>query len=72
MSGIDLIEELERRKASLPAIVMSGHADGRARQRLEALPTLGFLEKPFGVAELKAILERWWSTLGRGAPPWEV
>jgi two-component system response regulator FixJ len=40
MSGLDLIEELARRKISLPAIVMTGHADGRARERLRALNEL--------------------------------
>lgn len=70
MSGIDLIEELGRRKISLPAIVMTGHADGRARERLRALNTVGCLEKPFRMQELKEILNRWWSTLDRGDPPW--
>ncbi len=70
MSGLDLIEELERRKIALPAIVMTGHADARAMERLRALSTVGFLEKPFGVSELKEILGRWWSTLDRGEPPW--
>ncbi|MEO5740968.1 MAG: response regulator [Vicinamibacterales bacterium] len=70
MSGIDLIEELRRRRIALPAIVMTGHADGPTVQRLRALNTVGFLEKPFRVAELKELLERWWATLDRGKPPW--
>lgn len=70
MSGLDLIEELGRRKIALPAIVMTGHADVRAMERLRALNTVGCLEKPFRVSELKEILGRWWSTLDRGAPPW--
>jgi two-component system response regulator FixJ len=70
MSGIDLIEELGRRQMALPAIVMTGHADLKSMQRLNALPTIGFLEKPFSLSQLKAILGRWWSTLDRGAPPW--
>src|SRR5688572_8273019 len=70
MSGLDLIEELGRRNISLPAIVMTGHADGRARERLRALNTIGCLEKPFAVQDLKEILHRWWLTLDRGEPPW--
>jgi FixJ family two-component response regulator len=70
MSGLDLIEELGRRKIALPAIVMTGHADARAMERLGTLDTMGFLEKPFRVAELKAALGRWWSTTDRGNPPW--
>ena len=59
MSGLDLIEELGRRKISLPAIVMTGHADARAKERLRTLNTMGFLEKPFRVSELKEVLSRW-------------
>ena len=61
MSGLDLLEELARRHISLPAIVMTGHTDVRSVQRLEALDTIGFLEKPFSVVDLKAMLERWQS-----------
>jgi FixJ family two-component response regulator len=70
MSGIDLIEELGRRNSSLPAIVMTGHADARALERLTALTLVGCLSKPFGVAELKVLLQRWWTMLDRGDPPW--
>jgi FixJ family two-component response regulator len=70
MSGLDLIEELDRRKIALPAIVMTGHADERAMERLGTLDTMGFLEKPFRVAELKTVLGRWWATTDRGSPPW--
>jgi|EndMetStandDraft_7_1072992.scaffolds.fasta_scaffold1043115_1 FixJ family two-component response regulator len=70
MSGLDLIEELNRRKSSLPAIVMTGHAESRAMERLRTLNTMGFLQKPFRVSELKEVLGRWWSTTDRGEPPW--
>jgi FixJ family two-component response regulator len=70
MSGLDLIEELGRRRISLPAIVMTGHADVSSMERLKALKTVGCLEKPFKVAELKELLARWWATLDRGDPPW--
>ncbi len=70
MSGLDLIEELGRRRIALPAIVMTGHADVSSIERLRMLKTIGCLEKPFHVSELKEILGRWWSTLDRGDPPW--
>ena len=69
MSGLDLIEELGRRKIALPAIVMTGHADARAIERLATLDTMGFLEKPFRVSELKEVLGRW-PKLDPGDPPW--
>ena len=47
MRGLDLIEELRRRQITLPAIVMTGHADPSIMGRLTALRTIGCLEKPF-------------------------
>lgn len=70
MSGLDLIEELERRQIPLQAIVMTGHADPTTMKRLTTLRTLGCLEKPFSIVQLKELLARWWSTLDRGDPPW--
>jgi FixJ family two-component response regulator len=72
MSGLDLIEELSRRRITISAIVMTGHADVSSMERLRALKTVGCLEKPFRVTELKEILGRWWSTLDRGDPPWRA
>lgn len=70
MSGLDLIEELERRQIALPSIVMTGHADPTTMQRLKTLRTLGCLEKPFSIVQLKGLLGIWWATLDRGDPPW--
>jgi len=59
MSGLDLIEELQRRGVRLPSIVMTGHADEASlEERLEALRPIGFLEKPFTLAQLKQMLDR--------------
>ncbi|HZR23111.1 MAG TPA: response regulator [Vicinamibacterales bacterium] len=58
MSGIDLIEELHRRHRRMPAILMTGHTDEGALQRLDALEPIGFLEKPFSVVQLKEVLAR--------------
>ena len=63
MSGIELVEELHRRARAVPIIMMTGHTDATSVQRLEAFPLLGFLEKPFSVNQLKALLDRWRSTL---------
>ena len=59
MSGLDLMEELTRRQTMPPTIVMTGHTDAESIQRLSAYDTLGFLEKPFSVEQLKAVLSRW-------------
>jgi FixJ family two-component response regulator len=62
MSGLDLIEELKRRASALPVIVMTGHTDERSVQRLQTLPLLGFLEKPFSIHDLRTLVDRWRAT----------
>jgi two-component system, LuxR family, response regulator FixJ len=64
MSGIDLIEELGRRGISTPSIVMTGHTDEASLRRLETVRTIGLLEKPFSMADLKAMLARWQTPSG--------
>jgi FixJ family two-component response regulator len=59
MSGIDLVQEIARRRLPLAAIMMSGHADSEMLARLGAIETLGVLEKPFPLDALRAILARW-------------
>jgi len=59
MSGLDLIEELQLRGIRLPAIVMTGHADEASLERMETLQPIGFLEKPFTLADLKDRLSQW-------------
>jgi two-component system response regulator FixJ len=58
MSGLDLIEELERRGNALATIVMTGHTDEESLQRLATLRTVGLLEKPFSLAQLREMLAR--------------
>jgi len=58
MSGLDLLEALQARGCTLPAIVISGHADEGSLQRLARLQTVGLLEKPFSLAQLKDMLAR--------------
>ena len=60
MSGLDLLEELERRRGSLPAILMSGHVEAGASLR-SGVRTLGILEKPFSTGTLRTLLACWQS-----------
>lgn len=59
MSGVDLLEELGRRELACPAIIMSGHTDADSAQRLKAFDTIGILDKPFAIDDLRAMLDRW-------------
>lgn len=58
MSGLDLLEELQRRGTPLPAIVITGHTDEGSVRRLAALNIVGLLEKPFSLTQLKEMLAR--------------
>jgi len=62
MTGLDLMRELKRRDLALPTIVMTGHTDQHSVQRFEAYEPLGFLEKPFSMTALRALVERWRAT----------
>jgi two-component system, LuxR family, response regulator FixJ len=58
MSGLDLLEVLQRRGSTLPAIVITGHTDEGSLLRFERLEAVGLLEKPFSLAQLKEMLAR--------------
>jgi FixJ family two-component response regulator len=62
MSGLDLIDELRRRGLHVPTIVMTGHSDAESLKRMEAVPLIGFLEKPFAVDQLRELLDQWQSS----------
>jgi two-component system, LuxR family, response regulator FixJ len=58
MNGLELQEELMRRKVRIPLIVMTGHADVRRAVRAMKAGALDFLEKPFDDAALVAAIRR--------------
>jgi FixJ family two-component response regulator len=58
ISGIDLLSELRRRGSKMQAIVITGHTDEGSLRRLESLDTIGLLEKPFSLAQLREMLAR--------------
>src|SRR3954469_13094846 len=62
MSGIDLLLELRRRNITVPVILMTGHTDERSVRHIESHQPFGFLEKPFHIKDLKALVERWRAT----------
>ncbi len=59
MSGLDLLEVLQQQRSSaMPAIVITGHTDEGSLKRLARLRTVGLLEKPFSLAQLREMLAR--------------
>jgi len=67
MSGLDLMIELRRRSIHIPVILMTGHTDEHSLQGLEGERPFGFLEKPFSIKDLRALVDRWRATLTPGA-----
>jgi FixJ family two-component response regulator len=62
MSGLDLLAELDRRRAPLGAIIMSGHVDpGMLHDH--GVQILGLLEKPFSIDGLRQLLASWQAAL---------
>lgn len=56
MNGFDLLKELDRRKASVPTIVITGHGDESLSARAAEQNAVGYFQKPFNTSTLlKAI-----------------
>ena len=58
LSGDKVVAELRRFDALLPIVLMSGYHDLEGRPELAALRLSGYLQKPFRLAEMIALLER--------------
>ena len=52
MNGLDLLSELNRRAALIPAIIMTGHGDDELKARAAELNAVGYFQKPFDTSEL--------------------
>ena len=51
-TGIDLLIELKRRRASVPVLMISAHADALAENAMRQLGALGLMKKPIRRQEL--------------------
>jgi two-component system response regulator FixJ len=58
MDGLELQEELLKRKTGLPVIIMTGHGDVPLAVRAMKAGAVDFLEKPFNRAQLLASIEK--------------
>jgi FixJ family two-component response regulator len=58
MSGLELQEELVRRKAPLPIIFITGHGDVPMAVSTMKKGAVDFIQKPFDQAELKRLVEQ--------------
>jgi two-component system response regulator FixJ len=58
MDGLELQEELLKRKTGLPVIIMTGHGDVPLAVRAMKAGAVDFLEKPFNRQQLLASIEK--------------
>jgi two-component system, cell cycle sensor histidine kinase and response regulator CckA len=66
LSGTDIVEALHNIRPDLPILLMSGSPLYELERRVERLPVVGLLPKPFAVADLlRAVRE---ATTGRSGP----
>lgn len=56
--GTDLIAQLRATRPGLRAILMTGYPSARLRAFAGADPALGMLQKPFSLAEFRALVAR--------------
>lgn len=57
MSGIQLIDELEKCHCKLPVIIMSGHADEDTASQALIRGAYAFIKKPFKIDKLLEIID---------------
>jgi two-component system cell cycle sensor histidine kinase/response regulator CckA len=57
MDGLEVLRELRRIRPDLPVVISSGHAGPLALDDVEDVERLRFLPKPYGLAELQAVLQ---------------
>jgi CheY-like chemotaxis protein len=57
MDGDDLLSALERERPDLPVVLSSGYDGSDQDARFASRPVAGFLQKPYRLQEMRAILQ---------------
>jgi two-component system, LuxR family, response regulator FixJ len=58
LSGLDVLERLQREGAEVPTILISGRLETSTRERASRLGVRGLLDKPFAAAQLIELVNR--------------
>ena len=58
MSGLDVLERLQKEGIEVPTILISGRLDATTRERATRLGVRGQLDKPFAAARLIELVNR--------------
>jgi DNA-binding NtrC family response regulator len=57
-TGVELVHEIRARGLSLPVILMSSHLSEEVLRSCGAVERIAFLQKPFGLGDLRHAIER--------------
>ncbi|HVZ65835.1 MAG TPA: PAS domain-containing protein [Lacunisphaera sp.] len=55
-SGLEVAREIRRQNLGVPIVVMTGHLTGRAQAEGAGIPNLRFIQKPFEIDQLLALV----------------
>jgi PAS domain S-box-containing protein len=55
-NGLDLAQHIRRQNAHVPIVIMTGHLTSRAQEQGAQVPNLHFIQKPFEMNQLLALL----------------
>lgn len=58
ISGVEVMEELDRRRIEWPVVVMTGHGEVSLAVQTMKLGAIDFLEKPFDEESLRSCIDR--------------
>lgn len=64
MNGVQVAEQIQRMTTRLPIILMSGYSINEVEERFKDRGIAGFLQKPFGIEALRAVVQRVLATWG--------
>ncbi len=58
MDGIAFLTRLNEIKKNIPVIIMSGHGSEKSHEQAISAGAIGFLYKPFGLAEIQGVIDK--------------
>jgi two-component system response regulator FixJ len=58
LNGIEVLQEIRRRKSSIPVVVMTGFSEEETRPQIAGAEPVELVRKPFNASALLGALER--------------
>lgn len=61
MDGFELLEELQKKKLSLPCVILTSSTSSQDLEKSKNYDILAYLEKPLTTPKLKVLLQKFWA-----------